>query len=64
MELALKRSALAELLFFHSLMKTFNNTELFMGSELPYVLTVPKYSTISNANTTPPVFRLAKSFYL
>lgn len=34
-----------------SLMKMFNNTELFMGSELPYMLTLPKYSTISNSNT-------------
>lgn len=38
-------------LFSLSLVKMFNNTELFMASELPYMLTLPKYSTISNANT-------------
>lgn len=47
-EPALKCSAF---LFSLSLIKMFNNTELFMGSELPYMLTLPKYSTISNANT-------------
>lgn len=43
-------------------MKTFNNTELFMGSEHPHMLTVPKYSTISNANTRSPCSDWIKVF--